>query len=143
MKYRVFLDTNILLSGIFFEGNESEVLDLLEIEFVTSENVVEELFEVVRKKLRYLKERNLEIALAETKRALSDVVVIQKSKYARKVHAAESLISHKKDVPILASVLFVKPDYFLTGDSHFFTDKVKDVVTVMTAREFLNHIKKK
>jgi hypothetical protein len=28
MKYKVFVDTNILLSGIFFEGNESSILDL-------------------------------------------------------------------------------------------------------------------
>lgn len=143
MKYKVFLDTNILLSGIFFEGNEAEILDLLEIEFVTSEDVVNELFEVVKKKLKYLKERNLEIALAETKRALSDIIVIQRSKYAKKVHDAEKLISHKKDASILAAVLYVKPDYFLTGDSHFFTDTVKEIALVMTAREFLNEIKKK
>ncbi|MEW6109634.1 MAG: putative toxin-antitoxin system toxin component, PIN family [Nitrospirota bacterium] len=143
MRYKVFLDTNILLSGIFFEGNESKILDLIEIEFVTSEDVVDELFEVVKKKLKHLKERNLEIALAETDRALSDIVVVQRSKYAKKVHEAESLISHKKDVPILAAVLSVKPDYFLTGDSHFFTDKIKDAVTVMTAREFLDKIKMK
>lgn len=30
MRYKVFLDTNILLSGIFFEGNESKILDLIE-----------------------------------------------------------------------------------------------------------------
>jgi len=30
MRYKVFVDTNILLSGIFFEGNESRILDLYE-----------------------------------------------------------------------------------------------------------------
>jgi len=30
MKYKVFVDTNVLLSGIFFEGNESSILDLVE-----------------------------------------------------------------------------------------------------------------
>ena len=49
MRYRVFLDTNILLSGIFFEGNESRVLDLVELDLITSEDVVNELHEVVRK----------------------------------------------------------------------------------------------
>jgi hypothetical protein len=29
MKYKVFVDTNILLSGIFFEGNESSILACL------------------------------------------------------------------------------------------------------------------
>lgn len=143
MRYKVFLDTNILLSGIFFEGNESKVLDLVEIEFVTSEDVVAELHKVINKKLKYLKDRTLEIALLETKRALSDITILKRSKYSQKIHEASNLLLYKKDVPILAAVLSVKPDYFLTGDAHFLTDKVRDVVMVMTAREFLDKIKRK
>lgn len=141
MRFKVFVDTNILLSGIFFEGNESKVLDLVEIELVTSEDVVEELQRVVKKKLKYLKERTLEIALSETERALSDINIIPRSKYSQKIKEAESLIAHKKDVLILAAVLYVKPDYFLTGDSHFFEDKIKNTVKVMTAKDFLDKIK--
>lgn len=43
MRYRLFLDTNILISGIFFEGNESKILDMTEIDLITCEDVVEEL----------------------------------------------------------------------------------------------------
>lgn len=50
MRFKVFIDTNILLSGVFFEGNESKILDLVEIDLVTSEDVVEELRKVVKKK---------------------------------------------------------------------------------------------
>ena len=39
MKLRGFVDTNILLSGIFFEGNEAKILDLVEIELLTCEDV--------------------------------------------------------------------------------------------------------
>jgi len=140
MRYKVFVDTNILLSGIFFEGNESKVLGLVEIDLVTSDDVVSELRQVVHKKLRYLKERTLEIALLETERALSDIVIVPRSGYSQKIKDAEKLISHKKDIPILAAVLFAKPDYFLTGDAHFFTDKVEKVVTLMTAKDFLDKI---
>ncbi len=141
MRFKVFLDTNILLSGIFFDGNEANILDLVEIEFVTSEDVVEELRKVVKKKLKYLKERTFEIALSETERALSDITVISRSKYNHKIKEAESLITHKKDVSILAAVLYVKPDYFLTGDAHFFTDKIKNIVNVFAAKDFLVKIK--
>ena len=55
MKYKVFVDTNILLSGIFFEGNESSILDFVELNLITSEDAVAELRRVVRKKLKYLK----------------------------------------------------------------------------------------
>ncbi|MBF0560089.1 MAG: PIN domain-containing protein [Nitrospirae bacterium] len=69
MRHKVFLDTNILLSGIFFEGNESRILDMVELDLVTSEDVVDELQVVIRKKLKYLKERTFEIAIDETYKA--------------------------------------------------------------------------
>ncbi len=112
MRYRVFLDTNILISGIFFEGNESKILDMVEIDLITCEDVVEELRTVVMKKLKYLKERTLEIALSEIEKALSDIEIIPKGKYKHKIKEAQKLMKYKKDVPILASVLYVKPDFF-------------------------------
>jgi predicted nucleic acid-binding protein len=141
MKYKVFVDTNVLLSGIFFEGNESSILDLVELNLLTSEDVVNELRKVVRKKLKYLKERTFEIALAETEKALTDIVVIPRTKYSHKIKEAGMLIKHKKDIPILAAVLYVKPDYFLTGDTHFFTENIKSIVNVITARDFLAKMK--
>lgn len=110
-------------------------------DIVTSEDVVDELKKVIGKKLKYLKERTFEIALSETEKALSDITVIPRTKYSHKVKDAEILIEHKKDIPILAAVLYSKPDCFLTGDSHFFTDEIKSVVNVMTARDFLERIR--
>jgi len=124
MKHKVFVDTNILLSGIFFEGNESSILDLVEVKLITSEDAVDELRRVVKKKLKYLKERTFEIALAETEKALSDIVIIPRAKYSHKLKEAETLMAYKKDIPILAAVLHGKPDYFLTDDAHFFTDNI-------------------
>lgn len=141
MRYKVFVDTNILLSGIFFNGNESKVLDMVELNLVTGEDVVDELRKVVRKKLKYLKERTFEITLAETEKALSDISIIPRSKYINRLKDAEFLITHKKDIPILAAVLYAKPDYFLTGDAHFFTGKIKSIVNVLTAKDFLAKIK--
>src|SRR5208337_1438671 len=130
MRYKVFLDTNILLSGIFFEGNESRILDMVELYLVTSEDVVDELQAVVKKKLKYLKERTLEIAVDETNKALTDISIIPRAKYSHKLKQAESLITHKKDVSVLAAVLYSKPDYFLTGDAHFFTERIESIVKV-------------
>jgi DNA polymerase II small subunit/DNA polymerase delta subunit B len=38
-------------------------------------------------------------------------------------------------------VLYAKPDYFLTGDAHFFTDNIKNIVNVINAGDFLAKIK--
>ena len=37
---------------------------------------------------------------------------------------------------------YINPDYFLTGDAHFFTDNIKGIVDVITAGDFLTKIKK-
>ena len=96
MKLRGFVDTNILLSGIFFEGNGAKILDLVEIELLTCEDVVDELRKVVKRKLKYLKERTFEIALSETERALRDITIIPRAKYSQKIKEAEGLIVQKK-----------------------------------------------
>ncbi len=142
MRYRIFLDTNILISGIFFEGNETRILDMIELDLITSEDVVEELKEIAKKKLKYLGERTLEIALLEIDRALCDIEILPRESYKEKLAKAKELITHEKDTPILAAALYANVDYLLTGDSHFFTDKVKTVIKVRTTREFFNEIEK-
>ena len=142
MRYRIFLDTNILISGIFFKGNESKILDMPEVDLITCEDVVYELKNVTKKKLKYLDQRNLEIALLEVDRALSDIDILPREKYLKKYLKAEALIAHEKDTPILAAALYANADYLLTGDSHFFTDKVKSELKVRHAREFLDEIEK-
>lgn len=72
---------------------------------------------------------------------MTDISIIPRSKYNQKLKEAESPITHKKDIPILAAVLYAKPDYFLTGDAHFFTEKIKSIVNVLTAKEFLAKLK--
>ena len=140
MRYRVFLDTNVLISGIFFEGNESKILELPEIDLITCDYVIDELKIIIKKKLKYLGNRSLEIALSEMERALSDIEVIGKTKYSAKIKIAEKLITHTKDIPVLAAVLFVRPDYFLTGDAHFFNEKIKGIVNVKTTSDLLSEI---
>jgi predicted nucleic acid-binding protein len=105
MRCRIFLDTNILISGIFFEGNESKILDMPEVDLITCEDVVYELKSITKKKLKYLEQRNLEIALLEVDRALSDIEILPREKYLDKSLESEGLIAHKKDIPILAAAL--------------------------------------
>ena len=80
--------------------------------------------------------------MLEVDRALSDIDVLPREKYLKKSLEAEALIAHKKDIPILAAALYANADYLLTGDSHFFTDKVKFEIKVRNAREFLDEIEK-
>ena len=142
MRYRIFLDTNVLISGIFFEGNGSKILNMIELDLITSEDVINELKKITKKKLKYLGGRTLEIALLEIDRALCDIEILPRKRYMEKFAKAKQLIAHEKDMPMLAAALYAKVDYLLTGDSHFFTNKVKAVIKVRTTREFLDEIEK-
>lgn len=108
MRYKIFLDTNILISGIFFEGSESKILNMPELYLITSEDVVDELKKVTKKKLKYLGERTLEIALSEIDRALCDIEILARKKYAGELAKAKELIAHEKDIPILAAALYAR-----------------------------------
>ena len=136
------MDTNILISGFFFEGNESKILDIVEVNLITSEDVVDELKKITKKKLKYIGLRTLEVALSEIDKALCDIEILPRKRYLEKFAKAKQLIAHEKDIPILAAALYANVDYLLTGDSHFFTNKVKDVIKVRTTREFLEEIEK-
>jgi len=132
----------VLISGIFFEGNGSKILNMIELDLITSEDVINELKKITKKKLKYLGGRTLEIALLEIDRALCDIEILPRKRYMEKFAKAKQLIAHEKDMPMLAAALYAKVDYLLTGDSHFFTNKVKAVIKVRTTREFLDEIEK-
>ena len=55
MSYKIFVDTNILISGIFFEGNESTILDMPEIYLITCEDAVDELKRIAKKEIQIFK----------------------------------------------------------------------------------------
>ncbi len=69
---KVFLDTNILISGIFFSGNESNLLSFPNIELFTSQIALEELKEVVSRKFVSLKAESRRIAFQEIYKATGE-----------------------------------------------------------------------
>ena len=70
--------------------------------------------------------------LLEIDRAMCDIEIIPRKRYMGKFTKAKELIAHEKDIPILAAALYTKADYLLTGDSHFFADKIKSTIKIRT-----------
>jgi len=70
-----------------------------------------------------------------------DIEILPKEQYAKLLANARELISHKKDVPILAAALAFRADYLLTGDARFFIDKIKAIIKTRSAKEFLKEIR--
>ena len=138
MRKRVFLDANIIISGTFFVGNEARILSLGDIDLMTSDLVVEEVKEVVARKFKSLRVESRRIGLVEVERAFIDFdKIVDEAEYSQKISEAEKIVHKKKDSKILAAVLALKPDYFITGDDDFFIPEVQQSVPVMRTKEFL------
>ena len=140
---KIFLDTNVLISGIFFSGNESRLLSLPNIELITSDIAVMELKEVVSRKFVSLKVESKRIAFQEVEKALGDIRVIGWEESAAYLKEASKLVRGENDRKILAAVLYIDPDYFITGDKHFHTTAVGKKIKVRHSKDILRDLKMK
>ena len=115
MKPSVLLDTNILVSGLVFRrGNEHKILQLVEDGTLTlflPDYVVAEAKRVLAAKFSGY-EGLLDVFLA---RVGYRVVVWEETRLL--MSAASLKVRDVNDAVVLASVLAVEPDYFVTGDS--------------------------
>ncbi len=116
------LDTNVLLSGLLFASSMGrEILQLAErrrFSLILPEVVCREVEAVVA--------RDFPSHLLLVARWLSGAGLRTPLPSARQVHRALQYVTDPKDAPLLASVLLVQPDYFVTNDiAHFHTDKIK------------------
>ena len=134
---RIMLDTNIIISGLAFAGNERKLLNTAyrkNATLIISEYVALETKAVLKKKFpgkeNLLDELNnhfkVEIAGLPSKEEITE---------------AESIIREQKDAVILATALRVKPDIFVSGDLDFHTSKITSLINVMHSKEAVALIK--
>lgn len=133
---RVVLDTNILVSALYFGGTPKKVFKLWEdhkFELLVSLDIIEEYEEVLLRMHKKLKMQDETYVDRTIKSLTEDCVLIQprhRKKYSRDpdddkfIHCAQS----------------GKAIYIVSGDSDLLDlDKIDDI-EMITAREFLNRI---
>jgi putative PIN family toxin of toxin-antitoxin system len=112
-KPRVFLDTNILVSGMVFAGNERKLLDAIidgKLGPVLSADVIDEANVVLMKKFpKQAVLFPLFLRLVKHER-------VPKSAYKSSEGQYSKLVGDKVDVPILAAAVTSMSDYLATGD---------------------------
>jgi len=140
-RWRVFLDANVLISGVVSpKGAPAAILDLGEAEeilIVTSRQVLVEADRNFSKKFPELTERYRRFI-----KNLAPLLLEDPSEQA--VHEAAKII-HPKDAPIVAAAHAAKLDYLVTGNTrHFATDAVRKHLSalVVTPAEFLTAFRK-
>lgn len=118
------IDTNIIFSGIYnLKSNAGLVLLLAtedKIDLLSSDFVKNELKRILKEKLLFSKNEIDEIITS------LPITWIEDDIYKEQIKSAEKLISHKKDIPILACALTLGID-IISGDKHFEKIKTKKI----------------
>lgn len=107
------MDSNVLVSGIVFHGNEHRVLRLAEdgvVRLVLSDIILFETRRAIRVKFRGL-DGLLDLFLSRLPYEL-----ISEDSIMERLERCRGILRDGKDAHVLASVLLENPDYVITGD---------------------------
>jgi len=140
---KVIIDTNILISGlVFLKGNEHRILKLAE-----ERKIVLVLPEFVLEEGRLVLTRSFpgHEALLDAFLTKVEHTVLPWKEIGQSAPAYEKKVRDKKDAPLLASVITVKPDFTVTGDVALREDmkrcsEVAGVTKICSSRQFLEAI---
>jgi putative PIN family toxin of toxin-antitoxin system len=128
---RIFLDANILISGIIFKGKEHELLiKNKNIFFITSEDVLQGTRAVIIEKFPESSE------LVEIFLSILNPTVIKRKDYASKLNEY-STVRDKNDRHILAAAIIGKVDYIVTGDADLLSLKNYNNISIVQARKII------
>ena len=132
-KLRVTLDTNVLISGMFWSGISSVILERCRcgyIKLVMSSEITSEFEETLRyeKKFRQTEEEILQRVVE-----ILDMSIL--------VYPKEKLCIIQKDLDdniVLECALAGKSDYIVTGDKHLLELRNYEWTKIVTPREFID-----
>lgn len=131
---RALIDSNVIISGLLFEGNENRLLELGILQRVVL--LVPE--HVFLESERVLKRKQVPSDLLERFHlCMNACVVVPFSDYKEKLPLAQAMIRDPKDAFILAAVLSVSHDFFVSGDKDFQVLQLPTQIPVRNLIEFL------
>ncbi len=133
---RVVIDTNVLISAIFWTGKPKQLLNRVRhevITFVTSNDLLNELKEILirRDKPFHLSDNEAD-QVVEKMRELAEVV---------KVHSRITVCHDEMDNKVLACAIDGKAEYIISGDIHLLVLGSFKGVRIMAVSDFLNQAK--
>ncbi len=112
---RVFLDSNVIVSGLLFKGNESQILEfgaLRAIELLITTVVLEEVSEALHDDKFGLERSEIESLLS----TLQEEVLILGKPDVKTVRRISQLLDDKDDAHIWTGFEYTDADFLLTGD---------------------------
>lgn len=135
-KPRVFLDSNVIFSGLYSpEGAPGIIIEHFlkgNISVVVSQQVLEEVILTIKEKLPDSLPALRRLLVNTPPEVAADPKLPDIKRWTK--------ILHLGDAAILASAITARPDYFISGDRHFIDnpDIVKEAgLTIVTPAQFL------
>jgi putative PIN family toxin of toxin-antitoxin system len=138
-KPRVLVDTNVLLSGLIWNGNESRLLEMSiagEICLLIPEFVLAEARKVLERKFPS------HVGVLESVLDLLDHEILTRPAEKHLVDARQRL-RDPNDAEILASIVESRPDYAASGDKDLLTPEIHAVFPITRCREVLRELAEK
>ena len=114
---KIVLDTNVWLSGIFWEGEASKILEKAEkkdIQIIISENILSEIIKVLNRESKFQKYiLNLRLSIEDLLRTILSISDLIETKSKLDIVKADP-----KDNIILEAALAGKSEYIISYDNH-------------------------
>lgn len=133
---KIVLDTNVWLSGIFWDGEASKIIELSEkrdIEILISEKILSEIVSVLNKEAKFRKYvLNLNLNIEDLLRTILSI-----SKLVRSNTTLEIIKLDPSDNIILETALDGKSDYIVSYDNHLLNMIEFRKIKIISPKEFL------
>ena len=133
---KLVLDTNVWLSGIFWEGEASKIIEKAEkknIQILISENILSEIVDVLNKESKFQKYiLNLKLSIEEILRVVLSISNLIETKAKLDIIKADP-----KDNIILEAALDGKVEYIVSYDNHLLNMIEFRGIKIINPGEFL------
>ena len=139
---RWLLDTNIIISGLFWSGNESKLLELAiaeKYEAVISEFVLREAERIIKEKFSEMEEK-VQPVLSMLMNSAENYPLLAENKVVEFKNQHGEIIADKGDLVILATAFEAGVDAIITGDKHFDNSEVQELIEVIDAGDALERL---
>lgn len=133
---RVVLDTNVFISGIFWEGNySSQIIDLWrkgKIELICSVEMIEEFVNTLL---------SFKIKMPLTEIDSWKNLIIENSTIVDAIKDEQLVIEDKDDAKFIEAGITGEADYIISQDKHLLNIKEYKSIKILSPKQFLEIIK--
>ncbi len=134
---KIVLDTNVWLSGTFWQGNPYKIIKLAErreVEIIITKQILEEIIHVLNKEVKFKKFiEDRRLAIGDLVRTILSISILTATK--SKISAIKA---DTEDNKVLEAAAGGNADFIVSGDRHLLDFKQFNEIKIIKPKEFLD-----